>query len=152
MRPNSIRVTAAGFTLIELLVVLAIMSVLLAVATPIFSHVYARARFAMDRDDVERQLLVLPVRVRGDGRDAVLTDPGATTDPPPPDGPMPQAWQTLHLQLPPGWTMEVPKPIIYHFNGICDGGEVVFSVASLSVTYKLSAPLCRPEIGHAATS
>ena len=151
MRPNSLR-AAAGFTLLELLVVLAIIGLLLAVTTPIFSQVYARARFALDREDVEQQLLVLPVKVRDAGRAGFLADANATLDPAPAEGPMPEAWQALQLRLPSGWRMEVPKPIIYHFTGTCDGGEVVFSVASLSVTYDLAAPLCRPQIAHADAS
>lgn len=152
VQPNPTGATAAGFTLLELLVVLAIIAVLVAVTTPIFSHVYARARFALEREDLERQLLVLPAQVRSEGHNAILTGPDATATSLPPAGPTPAAWQTLHLQLPQGWSMEVPKPIIYHFNGICDGGEVVFSVPSLSVTYDLVAPLCRPQIAHATTS
>ncbi|HUZ74924.1 MAG TPA: prepilin-type N-terminal cleavage/methylation domain-containing protein [Stellaceae bacterium] len=150
---QSDRATApTGFTLLELLVVLAIIAVLVAITTPIFGHVYARVRFAMEREDLERQLLVLPAQVRSDGHSAVLMTPGAATTSLPPVGPTPEAWQLLHLQLPRGWSMEVPKPIIYHFNGTCEGGEVVITMPSLSVTYELMAPLCRPQIAHAAAS
>ena len=67
-------------------------------------------------------------------------------------GPNPESWPVLRLDLPEGWSMQVPKPIIYHFNGTCDGGEITFSVPPLSVTYSLTAPLCRPVLSNAAES
>lgn len=147
------RTAEAGFTLLELLVVLVIVAGLVALTTPVFSGVFARIRLAFERDDVERQLLVLPAQVRRDGRSAVLMQSDATAAPAfLPYGPNPEAWPMLSLELPEGWTMQVPKPIIYHFNGICDGGEITFSVPPLSVTYSLTAPLCRPLVSHAANS
>jgi prepilin-type N-terminal cleavage/methylation domain-containing protein len=150
--PRSSRARAAGFTLLELLVVITIIALLAAITTPIVGRVYARVRFAMERQDLERQLLVLPAQVRSAGRNAILvsTDPDDNSAPPPSS--TGGAWETLHLHLPEGWGVQVPKPIIYHFNGVCDGGEVVFSVASLSVTYNLVAPLCRPIFTNAAAS
>jgi prepilin-type N-terminal cleavage/methylation domain-containing protein len=145
------RPAEAGFTLLELLVVLVIVAGLVALTTPVFSGVFARVRLAFERDDVERQLLVLPAQVRRDGRSAVLMQGDATAAATfMPAGPNAETWPTLNLDLPAGWSMQVPKPIIYHFNGTCDGGEITFSVPPLSVTYSLTAPLCRPIVNNAA--
>ena len=140
----------AGFTLIELMVVLAIVAGLLAVAAPGFVKLYASVRVALERQDLERQLLILPSQMRASGESGVLIDPqndnpehavqglGAATGI--------ETWRTVRLDLPAGWTVTVPRPIFYHFTGACEGGEVTFSLPPLSLTYSLAAPLCRPQL------
>jgi type II secretory pathway pseudopilin PulG len=140
--------------LIEVLVVLALLAALLAVAFPEFSKLYASVALSTERGDVERQLLELPQAVRAAGRGGVLFDPEKDAD----DGLIAaagpavadlEASRPLHLDLPHGWRLSVPRPIRYHFTGACDGGEVILSRPPLSLRYVLTPPLCRPQIADA---
>ena len=134
-----------GFTLVEVVVALAVLASLIAIASPQFIKLYARARASLEQEDLERQLLELPQKVRDGGRAGILTDPSA--------GPTRSAAdmgfdepQMLRIDLPEGWSMQVPKPIFYHFTGACDGGEVTLSLPPLALHYVLTAPLCRPRL------
>jgi type II secretory pathway pseudopilin PulG len=134
------------------MVVLALIAVLLAIAAPQFVRLYARARVAFEREDLERQLFELPEKVRTAGRAGVLADPRAPdsgSGGPGPGGADLEDPQRLSLDLPRDWAVEVPKPIFYHFTGACDGGEVIFSLPPLSLRYVLSPPLCRPRLADA---
>lgn len=137
-----------GFTLIEVVVVLAVLASLIAIASPQFVKLYARARASLEREDFERQLLELPQKVRNDGRAGILADPSAG-----PAGPATYSGfdepQMLRIDLPEGWRMEVPKPILYHYTGACEGGEVVLLLPPLALRYVLTAPLCRPRLADA---
>jgi len=148
-KPAAVAITG-GFTLLELLVVLAVLAGLLAVALPRFPTLYARVRASYERTDVERQLLALPQLVRQQGRGGVLLDPTAV-DAKPPGGPSEaelEEWEPLHVDLPAGWTMRVPKPVFYRFTGACDGGEVELSLPPMRYRYTLPAPLCRPQLAE----
>lgn len=149
-----------GYTLLELLVVLAVLAAIVAVAVPRFLQLYARVSFAFQRDDVERQLLELPQEVRRSGRGGILFDPSAGVHP----GDTAAAaatvgsarafeeWQPLRMELPGNWSLRVPNPILYHFTGACEGGEVILTVAGLSNRYVLTPPLCRPRLADASQS
>jgi len=141
--------SGCGFTLVEVMVVLALIAALLAIAAPQFVRLYGRVRLAFERQDLERQLLELPERVRNAGQAGVLENPSAAVpDIPagtPGEAPLEHA-QKLALDLPRNWTVTVPKPILYHFTGACDGGEVIFSLPPLSLHYVLTPPLCRPRV------
>lgn len=142
-----------GFTLIEMIVVLAIIAAIAGAAYAAFMPLYARVQAAYERTDLERQLLLLPQRVRLSGHGGILT--GRSGDDLP-EGTIlavegvPEAegaaenWQVLRLALPAGWRLVVDKPIFYHFSGSCEGGEVVFARAPVTLRYMLTPPLCRP--------
>lgn len=144
---------AGGFTLVELLVVLAIGAGLAAVAYAVMLPGYSRARAAYARDDLERQLIELPQRVRESGHGGILTSQSGEDRP---EGATVMVegitaaersiedWRVLRLALPAGWVMQVRAPIFYHFSGSCEGGEVVFRHPSMVLHYRLAAPLCRP--------
>ena len=127
------------------MVVLAIIAGLLVIAAPGFLKLYASVRLSFDRKDLERQLLNLPREARESGTNEVLVDP-AIADPAhePVNVAEFESWKPVRLDLPKGWTMTVPKPIVYHFTGACDGGTVTFSFPPLSLSYVLTPPLCRP--------
>jgi prepilin-type N-terminal cleavage/methylation domain-containing protein len=153
---RSSRTALAGFTLLELLVVLAIIAGLVAIAVPQFSQLYSRVRASFERADLEQQLLELPQLVRQRGRGGVLLDPSqelapgsAAADIVPPGSSGFEQWETLRLNLAPGWAMRVPKPVFYHFTGACNGGEVDFSLPPTVLRYNLIAPLCRPRLADA---
>ena len=126
--------------------VLALIAALMAIAFPQFLRLYARVRVSFEREDLERQLAELPEEVRTAGREAVLADPSA---PMPAGDADPAAPRRLSLDLPQNWTVRVPKPILYHFTGACDGGEVVLSLPPVSLHYVLTPPLCRPRLANA---
>jgi prepilin-type N-terminal cleavage/methylation domain-containing protein len=142
-----------GFTLVEILVVLAIIAVLGTLAYTYVIPLYARARAAYEQDDIERQLLKLPQRVRQSGHGGILTSwsgddlqngtliavEGAAKA-----GNALEQWQVLRLALPQGWRLQVGHPIFYHFSGTCEGGEVDVVLGADTLRYVLTAPLCRP--------
>ena len=142
-----------GFTLIEIIVVLAIVAGLSVIAYAAFIPGYARVRAAYERDDLERQLLEIPQRVRRSGHGGILTSRSGDNLP---EGTVIEVegvrggeksiedWQVLRLALPAGWRLNVPEPILYHFSGSCEGGEVIFALPPLVLRYALAAPLCRP--------
>jgi general secretion pathway protein G len=145
-----------GFTLLELLIVLAIMAGLVAIAVPQFLQLYSRVSASFERADLERQILELPQLVRQRGRGGVLLDPAqelapgsAAADSVPPGSSGFEQWDTLRLELPPGWAMRVPKPVFYRFTGVCSGGEVDLSLPPTVLRYKLIPPLCRPRLADA---
>lgn len=142
----------SGFTLIELMIVLAILASLAAIAYPGVVRLYASVRASFEQQDLERQLLALPRQMRLAGHNGILMDPSDSDATPAGDASAGSAksdsvfgpWQRLQIDLPKGWSMRVPKPIIYHFTGTCDGGEIAFSLPPASLSYVLTAPLCRP--------
>jgi prepilin-type N-terminal cleavage/methylation domain-containing protein len=142
-----------GFTLIEMIIVLAIVAGLSVIAYATFMAGYARAKAAYKRDDLERQLLELPQRVRLSGYGGILTSRSGDNMPEgtnievegvPEAGKSIEDWRVLRLSLPAGWRLHVAEPIFYHFSGSCEGGEVVFELPPVSMHYSLAAPLCRP--------
>ena len=145
----------SGFTLLELLVVMAVLAGLVAIAVPQFAQLYARIRASFERADLERQLLELPQLVRASGRAGVLLDPSETGIPPGSiaseqlAGGEAQEWQRLRIDLPRGWAMRVPTPVVYRFTGVCSGGEVDLSLPPAEIRYMLYPPLCRPQMADA---
>jgi len=147
------RLGQAGFTLVEILVVLAIVAVLSALAYNYVTPLYASARLAYERDDLERQIRELPNRVMLNGHGGVLTSrsgehlPDGTiiaVEGAPNAGNSLERWEVLRLDVPQTWRLRVVRPIFYHFSGTCEGGEVEFSSGSTTLYYVLAAPLCRP--------
>jgi prepilin-type N-terminal cleavage/methylation domain-containing protein len=142
-----------GFTLIEVIVVLAIIAVLGTIAFTYFPPLDARVREAFDRDELERQLLELPLRVRLSGHGGILTSrsgdnlPDGTILPvegTAKTGAALEEWQVLRLNLPGKWRLRLSNPIFYHFSGACEGGELAFVLPPVSLRYVLTPPLCRP--------
>ncbi len=152
-RPHPGRCASGGFTLVELLVVLAILAGLAAIVLPQVVTMYARLRASFEQSDLEQQLYDLPQRVRVSGRAGVLADPtmpaGAALQAADDPGFFLERPRTLRLAAPQGWTVQVPKPVLYHYPGLCDGGEVVFSLPPVSLRYVLRRPLCAPQLVNA---
>ncbi|MFZ2004677.1 MAG: prepilin-type N-terminal cleavage/methylation domain-containing protein [Stellaceae bacterium] len=147
-----------GFTLIEVIVVLAILSALTAIAYAYSAPLTARVRAAFERDDFERQLLELPLRVRDSGHGGILTSRSGENLP---EGtPLPvegkaasdplEEWQVLRIDVAKPWRLLVPRPIYYHASGACEGGEVEFLLPPVTLRYVLTPPLCRPLYDNAA--
>jgi prepilin-type N-terminal cleavage/methylation domain-containing protein len=147
------RLKEAGFTLVEILVVLAIVAVVSALAYNYITPLYASARLAYERDDLERQIRELPNRVLLNGHGGVLTSQSGdhladgtiiAVEGAPKAGNSLEKWEVLRLDVPATWRLRVARPIFYHFSGTCEGGEVAFSSGSTTLRYVLTAPLCRP--------
>ena len=147
-----------GFTLIEVMVVLAILAALSAIAYAYSAPLTARVRAAFERDDFERQLLELPLRVRNSGHGGVLTSQSG--DNLPEGTPLPvegmaasdplEEWQVLRIDVARPWRLLVPRPIYYHASGACEGGEVKFLLPPVALRFVLTPPLCRPLYDNAA--
>src|SRR5579872_4482534 len=125
-RSRSAAINQHGFTLIEVVVVLAIIATLSIVAYAVVMPAYVRVEVAYQRDDIERQLLELPQRVRLAGYGGILT--GRSGDALPNQVAIAvegvseaersiEDWHVLRLALPAGWRLRVAAPILYHFSG-----------------------------------
>jgi prepilin-type N-terminal cleavage/methylation domain-containing protein len=143
-----------GFTLVEIMVVLVIIAAVGGIAYSVFVPIYARARIAWERDDIERQLFEMPQRARQNGRGGILTGQSGealadntllVVEGSPLAGKGMEQWQVMRLRIPPGWALEIDRPVFYHFSGACEGGEVSFRAPDgVPLHYRLAAPLCRP--------
>jgi prepilin-type N-terminal cleavage/methylation domain-containing protein len=149
-----------GFTLVELIVVLAIVAGLATIGYAYAPALYSRVKAAFDREDLERQLTEMPLRVRESGRGGVLTSRSGDrladgivlrVEGVPQGAGEIEEWRVLRVSLPSAWRMRVDRPILYHFTGACEGGEVVFSLPPVALRYVLAPPLCRPISSNAAT-
>ena len=149
---------APGFTLLELIVVLTLISLMTMMAIPNLQRLYGTVARTTERNAILNRLANL-------GRQAMLhrrtylivgTDtpdetkrPDATAhsddeDAPSPDHVSPfEHHEPYRMDLPDGWTLHVPAPILVRANGVCLGGEVALSYnGAPDVRLVLEPPYC----------
>lgn len=135
--PNKMATTfRRGYTLLELMVVLAIMGLIISMATPRLLKMYESMQFALERDDISFQLSILSNRIYLQGKNMTLYDAL-------------KSQSTDLLLLPSEWhiaNLNNTKTIQYSQFGFCNGGELVLSRNQRVITFHLEAPLCTPRI------
>ena len=132
----------AGFTLLELLVVLALAALLVAVAAPNLSRLYASAVRNTERDRILNQLAVLgreaAVRRRAYAVVGTENTEGAAAPAAPP------GFEPYPLDVPKDWRVRVRDPILARATGVCLGGELALLHSDLPpLRLRLEAPFCR---------
>lgn len=123
-----------GFTLLELVITLALLGLISGLAWPRLNQTVERIQQRFELDRVLEDLNSLGYFAYNQAQTFVLhTDPRRHYAP---------------LQLPNGWQVRaMQQPIVYHNNGVCDGGVLILqSAESVSSTYRLAAPLCQAQL------
>lgn len=132
------RQRAAGFSLLELLIVLAVVGLLAALALPNLGQLYQSANLATEREHILNQIAAL-------GREALLhrrsyvvfgADSADAADP---------NFQPRRLDLPPGWTLELDRPLRVRATGVCLGAQATLRHAAAAepiARLELQPPYC----------
>lgn len=125
-----------GFTLLEMLVVLVLISVIAGLTLPRLSRLYDSTLYSFDRAQVMGRIEGLGLQALQQGSGISLGG-GADSD-----GKLP----LLPVALPEGWHMSANPGIRFLANGVCLGGEVEVWTDHRKERWRLSPPLCRPEV------
>ncbi|WP_229838050.1 prepilin-type N-terminal cleavage/methylation domain-containing protein [Cellvibrio zantedeschiae] len=115
-----------GFTLVEVLVVLILLGLTSALVLPKFPAIYERFKSRSEQDAFFQSLGTLPLKAYTTQKNIVLD----------------QANALQLIELPSGWTLRIPKPIIYKANGVCLGGELTYTAKGIHTRIKLAPPYC----------
>lgn len=149
----------AGFTLLELIVVVTLISVVTALATPNLQRLYGAVARTTERNEIldrfanlgrqamlhRRAYLVVgsdtpnerkkgDTAMRFDDEDAPFSGVVSPLE----------HHEPYRMDVPDGWTLHLPTPILVRANGVCLGGEVALSYnGEPDVRLVLEPPYCR---------
>ena len=123
---------SAGYTLLELMVVLAIMGIIMGLATPRLVKMYDAKQFSLEKDDIKFQL----------GKLASIAYATSTTIN------LKQAvtpGEQQLISLPDNWSIsDSAEKISYSIYGFCNGGIIQLRKEDREITFELSPPFCQP--------
>ena len=149
---------SSGFTLLELVVVLTLVSLMTMMAVPNLQRLYGAVARTTERNAILDQFASLgrQALVRRRTYLVVGTDARAErkrTDGNPRSNEDAPSFQRVssfehhepyRMDLPDGWTLHLPEPILVRANGVCLGGEVALSYnGEPDVRLVLEPPYCR---------
>jgi general secretion pathway protein G len=112
-----------GFSLLELLVVLVILGGITGLAMPNLVRLYESVTTAVERDSILDQLSNMG-RIALLNQQAYLLDDSRFSSDSDQEDNITADYPPYALELPPGWDIELEKPIIVRANGVCMGGTV----------------------------
>ena len=149
---------SSGFTLLELVVVLTLVSLMTMMAVPNLQRLYGAVARTTERNAIldrfaslgrqalvhRRAYLVVGSEARTERKrvervtrsDGEASSPGRVSSF--------ERHEPYRMDLPDGWTIHVPEPILVRANGVCLGGEVALSYnGEPDVRLVLEPPYCR---------
>lgn len=150
---------SSGFTLLELVVVLTLVSLMTMVAVPNLQRLYGAVARTTERNAIvdrfanlgrqamlhRRAYLVVGSDTPDETRSRYSTARSDDEDAPSAERISPfEQHEPYRPDLPDGWTMHLPEPILVGANGVCLGGEVALSYnGEPDVRLVLEPPYCR---------
>ncbi len=144
------RLSAPGYTLLELLIVLAIIGLMVGMATPAFLQMLDQQRRFTTIQEIEQGLSLLAIDARAAGRDTVYrAGKAGQADESAPNWLSPLADPVVAppFPAPRGWSVEFEKDLWIRSDGVCSGGQVLVRQGNEKPRrYNLAAPFCNPEI------
>ena len=127
-----------GFTLLELTIVLALLGLVAALALPNLERLYGAFTRQVERDRIVDEFRGLSHRAVAARRAYAIFDPNAT------DATRYADYAPYAIDLPPGWTLTVKRPVRVRANGFCLGGEVALAhTDGETIDLVLTPPFCR---------
>ena len=127
-----------GFTLLELTIVLALLGLVAALALPNLERLYGAFTRQAERDRIVDEFRALSHRAVAARRAYAIFDPNGT------DTTRYADYAPYAIDLPPGWTLTVKRPVRVRANGFCLGGEVALAhIDGETIDLVLTPPFCR---------
>lgn len=139
-----------GFTLTELLFVLFLMAMIVSIAAPRLSSLYASARIGSERAYILDQFASLGRMALRQGRAYIVSPSGASRAAPGLSsenqdiGRLARNAEPHDIDLPTGWTIEFDRPLVVSASGVCLGSEVTLRYrGGVEARLTLEPPYCR---------